>query len=373
MLTDIHSKDTFELFHTPIVQQTTFWSQVKNQLGFKSIAINFKIKKSDLYNDNSKEFIDSDILIILQQIDSKHTVAYIPYGPELEPNEEIQGEFLEELSECIRPFLPSNCVLIRYDLNWLSYWAKNKDDFDENGIWKGPPEVRMQELRFNFNTQNWNFRKAPSNILPSNTIFIDLKQDNQQLLQKMKPKTRYNIGLSERKGVNVKCIGLDKIDIWNQLYQETALRNNLNLNDIKYFETVLKAHLSDKTDTTEVILMVAEFDNIPLAAMFLIISKNRASYLYGASSSENRNLMATYALQWEAMQIAKSKGCTEYDMFGIAPSPTPSHPLYGLYKFKIGFGGELHHGIGCWDYPLDPKGYQYFCSLELSSQGYHIN
>ena len=373
MLTDIQLKKTLELNSTPIVQQTAFWSQVKNQLGQQSIAINFKIKKSDLYLIDSNETIESDILIILQQIDANHTVAYVPYGPELEPNEELQGEFLEELSESIRPYLPTNCVLIRYDLNWLSYWAKNEDDFDENGIWKGPPEIRSQELRFNFNTHRWNFKKAPSNILPSNTIFIDLKKDNQQLLKNMKPKTRYNIGLSERKGVNVKCIGLDKIDIWNQLYQETALRNNLNLNDIKYFEVVLKAHLNNEADDTEVILMVAEFDKTPLAAMFLIISKNRASYLYGASSSENRNLMATYALQWEAMQIAKSKACTEYDMFGVAPNPSPSHPMYGLYKFKIGFGGDLHHGIGCWDYPLDQKGYQYFCSLELSSKGYHLD
>jgi lipid II:glycine glycyltransferase (peptidoglycan interpeptide bridge formation enzyme) len=73
------------------------------------------------------------------------------------------------------------------------------------------------------------------------------------------------------------------------------------------------------------------------------------------------------------MQIAKYKGCTEYDMFGVSPNPTPSHPLYGLYKFKTGFGGEMYHGIGCWDYPLDSQAYQYFCSLELSSQGYHVN
>ena len=135
MLTDIQLKKTLELNSTPIVQQTAFWSQVKNQLGQQSIAINFKIKKSDLYLIDSNETIESDILIILQQIDANHTVAYVPYGPELEPNEELQGEFLEELSESIRPYLPTNCVLIRYDLNWLSYWAKNEDDFDENGIW----------------------------------------------------------------------------------------------------------------------------------------------------------------------------------------------------------------------------------------------
>lgn len=373
MLTDIHLKEVLDLYRTPIVQQTALWSQVKNKLGFRSIAINFKSRKADLYNEKSKEYIHSDILIILQQIDANHTVAYVPYGPELEPGEEIQGEFLEELSECLRSYLPSGCILIRYDLNWKSYWAKSDENFDENGIWKGPPENRIQEIRFNINTQNWNFRKASGNILPSNTIYIDLRNDTAQLLQNMKPKTRYNIGLSHRKGVEVKCIGLENLDIWYKLYQETASRNYLHLNDIKYFSAVLKAQMKITDTSTDVMLLVAECEEHPLAAMFLVISDKRASYLYGASSSENRNLMGTYALQWEAIQIAKARGCTEYDMFGVAPNPSPSHPLYGLYKFKIGFGGEMYHSIGCWDYPLHQEAYQYFCSLELSGQGYHLN
>ncbi len=373
MLTDVHLKETIDLYRTPIVQQTAFWSRVKSKLGFKSIAINFKSGKSDLFHSESPEIIHSDILVILQQIDSAHTIAYVPYGPELEPDEELQGEFLEELSECLRSFLPQNCILIRYDLSWQSYWAKSEENFDKNGIWKGPPENRMQEIRFNINTQNWNFRKASGNLLPSNTIYIDLEKSTDQLLRNMKPKTRYNIGLSQRKGVEVKCIGLENLDIWYKLYQDTAGRNNIHLNDIKYFSAILTAQMKQSQASTEVMLMLAEHDGQPLASMFLVISDKRASYLYGASSSNNRNFMATYSLQWEAIQIAKSKGCTEYDMFGVAPNPSPSHPLYGLYKFKIGFGGELFHSIGCWDYPLDQQVYQYFCSKELTGQGYHLN
>lgn len=373
MLTDIHLKESNDLYRTPIVQQTAFWSQVKNNLGLQSIAINFKSRKSDLFGEKSSEYIQSDILVILQQIDAQHTIAYVPYGPELEPLEEYQGEFLEELSECLRPFLPANCIMIRYDLHWTSYWAKSNEDFDENGIWQGPPEHRIQELRFNINTVNWNFRKASGNILPSNTIYIDLQKSADELLQNMKPKTRYNIGLSERKGVDVKMIGLEQIDVWYHLYKDTAQRNQIYLNDIKYFSTLLQAQIQSTSASTEVMLLIAEQENIPLAAMFLVISDKRASYLYGASSSQNRNLMGTYALQWKAIQIAKEKGCTEYDMFGVAPHPSPAHPLYGLYKFKIGFGGQMHHSIGCWDYPFDQKAYQYYNSIELSGQGYHLN
>lgn len=312
-------------------------------------------------------------MAVIRQIDRYHSIAYIPYGPELEPSEEFQGMFLEELSESIRPFLPKDCILIRYDLCWQSYWAKDEEHFDENGIWKGQPDSLSQEFRFNFNTHRWNFKKAYFNILPSNTIYLDLTQDANAILRKMKSKTRYNIRLSARKGVEVKTMGLDGLDIWYELYKETAARNHLFLNDIKYFEAVLRAKTDTSRSPADVRLLIAEWEGMPLAAIFLVMTANRGSYLYGASSSQHRNLMPTYALQWEAIQLSKANGCTEYDMFGISPSPDPSHPLYGLYKFKAGFGGEIYHSLGCWDYPLDEEKYALFRVSEINSQGYHLS
>lgn len=66
-------------------------------------------------------------------------------------------------------------------------------------------------------------------------------------------------------------------------------------------------------------------------------------------------------------------GCSEYDMFGIAPAPDPGHPLYGLYRFKSGFGGEFFRTLGCWDYPIDQEQYSTFRSMGLTQKGYHIN
>ena len=119
-------------------------------------------------------------------------------------------------------------------------------------------------------------------------------------------------------------------------------------------------------------LLIAEVNEEPLAAMFLVYSGQRAAYLYGASSSTKRNYMATYALQWEAIKNAKVRGCIEYDMFGIASKPEPSHPLYGLYRFKKGFGGNILHRMGCWDYPLNSELYQGYRTAEMTSQGYHL-
>lgn len=373
MIADIEGKDIKQVYRTAIIQQTAYWSEVKRMQGLETMAFNFKAKYSDLFNEQrDHRYFIGDLLVLIQYVDKSHTIAYVPYGPEVEPNEEKQGYFLEQLSEGLRSSLPANCIMIRYDLSWESHWAKDGDCYDVHGNWLGVPERRIQEIRLNYSTDHWNLRKANTDILPSNTIMMDLNKTEDTLLGNMKPKTRYNINLSGRKGVKVRSMGLESLDIWYELYRQTAARNHFFLHDISYFRVVLSARANDTLSPADVILLVAEVDEKPLAAMFLVIAANRGTYLYGASASDNRNCMATYALQWRAMQIAKEKGCTEYDFFGVSPRADVSHPMYGLYRFKKGFGGDMYHRLGCWDYPLDQKAYQYYTSMEFKNQGYHL-
>ncbi len=374
MLSQVYKKGIDELYKTSIVQQTSFWSIVKRKVGRDSIALNFKTRKSSLYNDISTDSdIHSDLLVIIQQINKNDSIAYVPYGPELEPENEFQGVFLEELSECIRSFLPQNCIMIRYDLCWEVFWARDNNYIDNDGNLIETPSLKSQEMRFNFNTVNWNLKKSQTNILPTNTLYINLESDTDTILERMRSKTRYNIKLSQKKGVNVRIADINDIHIWYNLYADTANRNGIHLNEIKYFEAILTTKADNTKSPVEVFYLIAEVDDKPLAAMFLIISANRGSYLYGASSSNNRNYMATYALQWEAIRISKEKGCKEYDMFGISPKNDSTHPLHGLYRFKIGFGGEIFHSLGCWDYPFDSEKYNLFKALELMNQGFHNN
>ncbi|PRD56107.1 lipid II:glycine glycyltransferase FemX [Sphingobacterium gobiense] len=374
MITQLESKETKQVYKTSIIQQTAYWSEVKKLQGLHTKAFNFKTKHADLYTDSkSNAYFIGDILIVIQPIDREHSIAYVPYGPEVEPSEENQGHFLEQLSESLRTFLPSKCIMIRYDLPWQSLWAKDESCYDLHGNWLGVPEKNIQEIRLNYSTDHWRLRKANTDILPSNTMFMDLRREKDKLLGGMKPKTRYNINLSKRKGVRVRSLGIESLEIWYDLYRQTATRNNFFLHDIHYFRIVLSARANDTSSPADVYLLVAEVDDIPLAAMFLVISANRGTYLYGASATENRNYMATYALQWRAMEIAKELGCTEYDLFGTAPNPDPSHPMYGLYRFKKGFGGEMYHRMGCWDYPLDMEKYSYYTSMEFKNQRYHLS
>ena len=200
-------------------------------------------------------------------------------------------------------------MALRYDLNWESHWCKT-ENFDTKGNWLGLPDKEFQEFKLNYGTAEWNLRKANTNILPANTIVVDLTPDEATILDRMKPKTRYNIRLARRKGVNVRAVGIEGLDVWYELYMETALRNGLYINGKSYFRSVFASKMECPDKAVQVTLLVACFDDTPLAAMFLILSAHRATYLYGASSSRMRNLMPTYALQWRAMQIAKENCCS---------------------------------------------------------------
>ena len=367
----IEPKQIIDAYSTPIVQQTSFWSKVKERLGLVSSAYEFKVRNRDIYEGvGGFSCTNADFILFFQYLNQEDYLAYVPYGPEVEPSENNQGAFLEELSEILKSYLPKNCIALRYDLNWELHWCK-EEDFDEDGTWIGLPKSEFQEIKLNYGTCNRNLRKANTNILPANTIVLDLTQKESDLLQRMKPKTRYNIKLALRKGVEVRSMGIEGLKIWYDLYHETALRNGLFINDYLYFETMFASKMEGEDNEVKVQLLVAYYDSIPLSAMFLVLSSYRATYLYGASSSQMRNVMSTYALQWKAIQIAKANNCFEYDMFGIAPSPNPSHPMYGLYKFKQGFGGEIYHQLGCWDYPIEEDKYNYFSACEMNMQGYY--
>lgn len=367
----IEPKQIIDAYSTPIVQQTSFWSKVKERLGLFSSAYEFKVRNRDIYEGvGGFSCTNADFILFFQYLNQEDYLAYVPYGPEVEPSENNQGAFLEELSEILKSYLPKNCIALRYDLNWESHWCK-EEDFDEDGTWIGLPKSEFQEIKLNYGTCNRNLRKANTNILPANTIVLDLTQKESDLLQRMKPKTRYNIKLALRKGVEVRSMGIEGLKIWYDLYHETALRNGLFINDYLYFETMFASKMEGEDNEVKVQLLVAYYDGIPLSAMFLVLSSYSATYLYGASSSQMRNVMSTYALQWKAIQIAKANNCFEYDMFGIAPSPNPSHPMYGLYKFKQGFGGEIYHQLGCWDYPIEEDKYNYFSACEMNMQGYY--
>jgi lipid II:glycine glycyltransferase (peptidoglycan interpeptide bridge formation enzyme) len=368
----IEPKAIQEIESTNILQQSRYWATLKHSKGLNPRAFDLNASRDFVIpNTSENAFIHDDMLVLVQNVNDSYSYAYLPYGPEIQPDADKYGSFVENLSESLIPHLPEHCIFIRYDLPWENQWVADDAYFHPDGHLLQNPSVNAQEFRINFDTHQHRICKSPTDNLPASTWFLKLNHSDDALLANMKAKTRYNIRLSERKGVRVKQYGMEKIHVWYKLYAETARRNGIVAPNLADFERALKLRQSKEIDSN-VNLLIAEHNADPLAAMFLATSKKRGTYLYGASASQNRQFMAAYALQWEAIRLLKTQGCTEYDMFGSAPGPNPDHPMYGLYRFKGGFGGNLFHRMGCWDFPILHDEYSQFVAKEISAQAFHV-
>ena len=200
-------------------------------------------------------------------------------------------------------------------------------------------------------TWNLKLRASPHNIQPPRTIIVDIKSI-EEILSRMKPKTRYNIRLAEKKGVTVRS-WID-IESFHGMMLVTGRRDGFGIHSLEYYKRAYE--LLHPKGMGEI--FVAEYAGKPLAALFVACYGNRAYYLYGASTDEERNRMPTYLLQWEAIKWAKAHGCEEYDLWGVpdedeatleANFETRHDGLWGVYRFKRGFGGELRRAAQAMD------------------------
>ncbi len=188
------------------------------------------------------------------------------------------------------------------------------------------------------------FKPSPHNIQPPRTIVISLDGSLDDILARMKQKCRYNIRLAEKKDIAIRA--WDDLDGFHQLMQVTGGRDGFGVHSQTYYR---KAYdLFHQAGMAE--LFVAEFENKPLAALMIFAHGQRSWYLYGASNDQERNRMPTYLLQWEAMKWAREHGCMMYDLWGVPDADETTleaqfedrhDGLWGVYRFKRGFGGQL--------------------------------
>jgi lipid II:glycine glycyltransferase (peptidoglycan interpeptide bridge formation enzyme) len=207
------------------------------------------------------------------------------------------------------------------------------------------------------------FRVSPHAIQPRRTIVVDIYGSENEILSRMKQKCRYNIRLAEKKGVTVRSWG--DIKAFHSLMKMTGGRDGFGVHSLEYYDRVYK--LFHPTGMAE--MLVAEFDGKPLAALMVFLRGKRAWYLYGASSDEERNRMPAYSLQWEAMRWAKSKGAEEYDLWGVPDEDentleskfeSRQDGLWGVYRFKRGFGGRILRAAPALDKVYNPLLYRLY-------------
>jgi len=195
------------------------------------------------------------------------------------------------------------------------------------------------------------------NIQPPRTIIVDISGSEEEILARMKQKTRYNVRLAEKKGVTVRV--WDDIESFHKMMLVTGGRDGFGIHSLEYYKRAYE--LLHPKGMCEI--LVAEYEGKPLAALFVARNGYCAYYLYGASTDEERNRMPTYLLQWEAMKWARAHGCEKYDLWGVpdedeatleADFETRRDGLWGVYRFKRGFGGELKRATQAMDRVYNP-------------------
>lgn len=199
-------------------------------------------------------------------------------------------------------------------------------------------------LPANFPLTLKNFHSIPYGFYPTNTLILDLALSDGELLKQMKPKGRYNIRLAEKKGVTIKIS--DDIDSFYKILKETTSRDGFHPHDKSFYEKML-ASLPNIAK-----LYTAEYESKIIAANIITFFRDTATYYYGASSNEYRNLMAPYILQWRAVTDAKAQGFKYYDFLGIAPENAKNHPWAGVTDFKKKFGGHEIAYLPAMEMPL---------------------
>jgi len=202
-----------------------------------------------------------------------------------------------------------------------------------------------------------NLVPSPHNIQPPRTIIVDIHDSEDEILARMKQKTRYNIRLAEKKGVTIRA--WDEIESFHNMMILTGRRDGFGVHSLEYYKWAYD--LLHRNEMCEI--LVAEYGGSPLAALFVARNGARAYYLYGASTDEERNRMPTYLLQWEAMKWAKERGCEEYDLWGVpdedeatleANFQSRNDGLWGVYRFKRGFGGQVKRSAQALDRVYNP-------------------
>ena len=203
-------------------------------------------------------------------------------------------------------------------------------------------------------------------IQPRYVFRLDITPELDELFANLHSKTRYNIRLAKRRGVQIKenCTRED-LRVFYDVLTITAKRDNFLIRSYDYFETLWDCLVENNLAK----LFLAEYKGKVIAGTLAFIFGDKTWYIYGASSNEHRNVMPNYLLQWRMIEWAKENGCRIYDFRGVPGRLTPDNPLYGLYRFKKGFNGEYVEFIGEFDLPYSPVVYQTYTAMEAFYSG----
>ena len=217
------------------------------------------------------------------------------------------------------------------------------------------PDVPSSNTAFSSMLQSFGFRAKEGGknfeaIQPRYVFRLNVEGKTEaELLANFHQKWRYNIRLAERKGVTVRICGKEMVPAFSDLMLTTGVRDGFVTRKPEYFAAML-----DNLGEHARLYMAFDPNDTPIAGTLAIHYGDKVWYLYGASSNEHRNLMPNYLLQWRMIQWAVETNCRIYDFRGVSGDVSEDNPLYGLFRFKQGFGGDFTEFVGEMDLVLSP-------------------
>ncbi|MGD2155454.1 MAG: peptidoglycan bridge formation glycyltransferase FemA/FemB family protein [Anaerolineales bacterium] len=292
-------------------------------------------------------------------VTARLTVMYIPKAPVLQDWEDLalRRRVLEDLHALGHQH---GAIFVKIDPDvTIGTGEPNTPESQED-----PTGIDIKEQLIN---RGWIF--SSEQVQFRNTVLVDLTPTEEELLAKMKQKTRYNIRLAGRRGVVVRVGDENDLDLLYKMYAETSVRDGFVIRDKDYYSTVWSTYIrnnytnSDQSAHPNAEPLIAEVEGEPVAALVIFRFGGSAWYLHGMSRPVHRKKMPNYLLQWEAMCRAKSAGCKIYNLWGAPDDFSEKDPMWGVYRFKSGFGGYVLRTIGAWDLPIRPFWYKVYTQL----------
>ena len=316
-LVDAATWDYFLAGHSRVhILQTAAWGELKSSFGWTAVRIVHDCAGAQ---------------ILFRNLPLGYSIAYIPKGP--------VGQ------------------------DWLSLWPQVDAVCKSHRAIVLKVEPDRWEGEIGLEGSKLGFLLGGDPVQPRRTLVVNLDGSEDALLARMKQKTRYNIRLAEKKGVEVNKT--EDLEGFHELMRVTGQRDGFGVHSLSYYTRAYELF----NRRGEVVLLKAEYQRQPLAALMAFAHNHRSWYFYGASNNLERSRMPTYLLQWEAMRWARAQSCVEYDLWGVPDENEEileeqferrSDGLWGVYRFKRGFGGRLCRTSPVWEKVYIPSLYRLY-------------
>ncbi len=300
--------------------QTPMWAKVKDNW-----------KNEVIVSENENGNIKGTLSILIRKVPFfKSTLMYAPRGPVCDIDDE---ETIRELIE----------------------GAMHKAKEYKSYVLKIDPDVELENEKFVAMAKRMGFifkntSKNFEGIQPRFVFRLDVKdKTEEEMMDIFHTKTRYNIRLAMRKGVEVTIGTREDLKAFHDIMVVTGTRDEFVVRTLEYFEKMYDCMAPENLR-----LYLAHYDGRIVAGTLAILYGNKVWYLYGASANEYRNVMPNYLLQLEMIKWALENKCEIYDFRGVSGDIDESNPLYGLYRFKKGFNGKFTEFVGEMDYVFSP-------------------